>query len=117
MNSYGIRDKMQSFLSNYLTNHNQYTQCNGIELKVNPIYCGVPQGSRLGPLFFSMYINDLPLHTKFLVNLFADDTVLILKLKTYSFYYTRVQILEIALWPTENGLMAHSLETSALRPY
>ena len=72
---------MQSLLLNYLTNCNQYTQCNGIESKVNPIYCGVPQGSTLGPLFFSMYINDLPLHTKFCVNYFEDDTVLILKNK------------------------------------
>ena len=74
---------MQSLLSNYLTNSYQYssyqivtkTQCNGIESKVNPIYCGVPQCSTLGPLFFSMYNNDFPLHTIFRVNLFVDDTV------------------------------------------
>ena len=83
MNSYGIRGKMQSLLSNYLTNRYQYTQC--IESKMNPIYCGVPQGSTLGYLFFSMYINDLPLHTKFRLNLLADDTVLISKNKSIQF--------------------------------
>ena len=50
-NSYGIQGKMHSLLSYYLKNHNQYTQCNDIESKVNPIYSGVPQGSMLGPLF------------------------------------------------------------------
>ena len=43
------------------------------------IVCGVPRGSALGPALFSLYINDLPQQTKFHTNLFADDTVLIMK--------------------------------------
>ena len=43
---------MHSLLLYYLKNHNQYTQCNDIDSKVNPIYCGIPQASTLGPLFF-----------------------------------------------------------------
>ena len=63
----------------YLTNRQQFTVCNNIPSKARTIVCGVPQGSTLGPLLFSLYINDLPLHTNFQVNMFADDTVLILK--------------------------------------
>ena len=39
------------------------------------VRCGVPQGSILGPLIFSLYVNDIGTVSKVLeLILFADDT-------------------------------------------
>ena len=41
------------------------------------LLCGVPQGSILGPLWFLLYINDMPQAVKYELFLYADDTCLI----------------------------------------
>ena len=77
LNSYGIRGHANTFLWSYLLNRTQFTVVNGIRSDHNIISCGVPQGSVLEPLLFSLYINDLYMAVgSDAVRLFADDTVL-----------------------------------------
>ena len=49
---------------------------NGEESNPAPVTSGIPQGSVLGPILFSIYINDLPDIVGNTVKLFADDTKL-----------------------------------------
>ena len=64
-----------SLLNSYLSNRSQKCHINGFLSSEKTIRCGVPQGSILGPLFFLLYINDLPqCLSKTKQRLFADDT-------------------------------------------
>ena len=72
---YGIKGQALTLLRSYLTNRNQKCQIKNSFSSKRQIKCGVPQGSILGPLFFLLYINDLP-HclNKTKPRMFADDT-------------------------------------------
>ena len=48
---------------------------NGVKSDWAPVLSGVPQGTVLGPLLFSMYINDITEDIDSELRLFADDCV------------------------------------------
>ena len=57
------------------------TQFRGTLSEALPVSVGVPQGSILGPLFFIIHINDLPLelHSEVTSTMFADDTTILVR--------------------------------------
>ena len=78
---YGIKGKVHRWISDYLFNRKHQVIVNGESSKWAPVTSGIPQGSVLGPLLFTIYINDLPKETKSPTFLFADDTKLFQRMK------------------------------------
>ena len=48
---------------------------NGVKSDRTPVVSGVPQGTVLGPLLFSLHINDITADIESEIRLFADDCV------------------------------------------
>ena len=59
LNCYGIAGTELQLLTNYLKNRKQYVIFNNHETYLTEITTAVPQGFILGPLLFSIVINDL----------------------------------------------------------
>ena len=81
---YGISGTSLNWISNYLTDRQQFVQYKGTMSNTRPILTGVPQGSVLGPLLFIIYINDIHCASnKFKSILYADDTTLVGSLHSF----------------------------------
>ena len=74
---YGIKDKEFEWFCSYHFNRKNYVCVDKDISSAEPVYCGVPQGSILGPLLFILFINDLSDFIEHAsVIMYADDTVL-----------------------------------------
>ena len=79
LHHYGVCGVVYNLLKSYLTERKQFVYINGSCSTTKTIQFGVPQGSNLGPLLFSIYINDIFNIFEFSPVLYADDTCLCIK--------------------------------------
>ena len=84
LDHYGIRGDLNAWVCSFLSNRTQRVVIGGEQSYEVNITSGVPQGSVLGLILFSAYINDLPTEVKSQVRLFADNCILSRKIKHQS---------------------------------
>lgn len=106
-------------LHSYLNGRSQAVFLNNATSEVLPVFRGVPQGSILGPLLFSLYINDLPLQLSDCnIHMYADDVQLILGFPINALveYVAKLNndLSKIHCWATANGLCLNPRKSKCL---
>ena len=77
LNQQKVTGKCLDLFKSYLDNRKQVVVVDGGKSKFLPVTAGIPQGSKLGPLLFIIYINDIESNLESEILIFADDTTLI----------------------------------------
>nr|QQJ42582.1 chitinase 6-2 [Sogatella furcifera] len=109
-------ESLDWFIS-YLENRSQFVSINGTKSDPMSIEYGVVQGSTLGPILFSIYINNITkVNIEGKLLLFADDTVVVSTGSSWDEVYERASsdLLKIKTWFDQNTLSLNVKKTKFL---
>ena len=101
-------------MSDYLSSRQQSVAFGGVLSDPQPVVTGVPQGSILGPLLFSLYVTDLPNCFQIAnVLMYADDTVLFYGASSSAelIPVLNSELSHLANWASINELFIHPRKT------
>ena len=114
---YGLKGASIKLFRDYLSDRTRITVINNVKSETSLIYCGVPQGSILGPVLFLLYINDLP-NSNLLshVRMYADDTNLTFASKNPEELISSLtkDLGNLKQWLDSNRLSLNVLKTKCL---
>ena len=111
-----------TFIDSYLSDRFQYVSTNAAVSTLLPVTSGVPQGSVLGPLLFSLFINDLPhIINHSCCHLFADDVQLYIHTDLCKLSagvgLLNDDIDAVYHWSSSNGLSLNSSKSAVMIIY
>ena len=91
LQTYGVKGDELVWFIDYLFGRSQIVAMNNVKSNKEPIYCGVPQGSILGPLLFIVFYNDFADHLEYCNAItYTDDTVIFVSDKNVSNIETKL---------------------------
>ena len=77
LQTYGVEGDELVWFIDYLFGRSQIVAMNNPKSNKEPIYCGVPRGSTLGPLLFIVFYNNFADHLEYCdVITYGDNTVI-----------------------------------------
>ena len=112
----GVREIVNKWFQSYLRNRKQAVFVNNKWSNFEPINCGVPQGSILGPLLFIIYINDFPKCCPNVTTyLFAEDANLIYSKNKSLASCLDKELMNVPSWMSLNKLALNIPKTQMLQ--
>ena len=114
---YGFTESAILWMKSYLTNRKQQVYFNGSYSEVGEISCGVPQGSCLGPLLYTIFTNDLPLVLeRASISMYADDsTIYVAALSPLELSRTlNPELQSVVEWIQKNKLVLNVSKTTSM---
>ena len=116
LRSLGCHNSLTDLIRSYLEDRSYYVSYNGFVSVSHNCSSGVPQGSILGPLLVSLYINHLLISIPCQILAYADDIKIFSVVKDYSDCTKLQTCLEhINLWCLRNNLMLNSDKCKVVR--
>lgn len=112
-----MTEKTVAWFKSYLSNREQCVAISNTKSTMRETITGIPQGSVLGPILFSMFINDLPdccQDAEF--QMYADDAVLYVHGKTAAEVSQKLndQLEVVALWLNRSCLALNVNKTVSM---
>jgi len=116
LSALGANSSALNWFKSYLYDRKQYVEINGEKSALGDITCGVPQGSILGPLLFTVYVNDMIDSVNCDLFLYADDSALVVSHKDPAVIQEtlRLELEGLSTWLEENKLSLHLGKTESI---
>ena len=110
--SLGLYPNLVAWLADFLNGRQQAVRYQGSVSSLTHLTCGVPQGTKMGPLCFLMLINDALTDTPHRWK-YVDDSTLGIPINTIAQYYSPLQttLNKLQAWTEQNKVTINNTKT------